>query len=143
MVQFGHNDNHGKERPESTDAKTDYKDYLRQYVKAFKKTGTKVIFVTPMCRMTFRKDGTLADRLQPYADAMKEVAVEQHCPVLDLHSASKKLFTKTGSDKCVGIYGVRSEDRSHFSEKGAEEMVKIIIKELKRSGSPLVEYIKK
>ena len=32
LIQFGHNDSHAPERPESTDAATDYKDYLRRYV---------------------------------------------------------------------------------------------------------------
>jgi lysophospholipase L1-like esterase len=28
LIQFGHNDSHGPEKPESTDAATDYKDYF-------------------------------------------------------------------------------------------------------------------
>src|SRR5882724_4460385 len=32
LIQFGHNDSHAKDRPEATDAATDYRDYLRRYV---------------------------------------------------------------------------------------------------------------
>jgi lysophospholipase L1-like esterase len=143
LIQFGHNDNHGVDRPESTDAKGDYKEFLRQYVKEFNKAGTTVIFVTPMCRMTFRKDGTLKDSLQPYADAMHEVAEEKQCLVIDLHGASKKLFLELGPEKCKALQTGREKDRTHFSPKGADAMAKIIITELAKSNSPLVKYIKK
>lgn len=142
LIQFGHNDSHGKGRPESTDAKTDFKDYLRKYVKEFNKSKTKVIFVTPMCRMTFRKDGTLRDSLQPYADAIKEVAKEQKCPLIDLHGASKKLFIELGPEKCKELQTGRKNDKTHFGPKGADAMAKLIIKELAKSNSSLVKYIK-
>lgn len=143
FVQFGHNDSHGKNRPESTDAKTDFKEYLRVYVKKLNATGTKVIFVTPMCRMTFSKDGTLRDNLQPYADAMKEVAKKQNCPLIDLHEASRKFFTTLGPEKCKELCTGRPKDRTHFSLKGANAMAKLIIQELKKTNIPLAEYIKK
>ena len=132
-----------KGRPESTNAKTDFKDYLREYIKKFNKAGTTVILVTPMCRMTFRDDGTLSDNLQPYADAMQAVAKEQQCLVIDLHSASKKLFKKLGSTGCKELQTGRKNDRTHFSPKGADAMAKLIIKELAKTNSPLAEYIKK
>jgi lysophospholipase L1-like esterase len=143
LIQFGHNDSHGKAKPESTDAKTDFKDYLREYIKKFNKAGTTVIFVTPMCRMTFRADGTLKDNLKPYADAMQEVAEEQQCLLIDLHSASKKLFTELGEAGCKKLQTGRKKDRTHFSPKGADAMAKLIIKELAKTNSPLAEYIKK
>ena len=137
LVQFGHNDSHGKGRKESTDANTDYKDYLRQYADSFAGIGCNVIFVTPMCRMTFGKNGKLTDRLQPYADAMKEVAKEKNCVLLDLHAVSMEQFKKVGL-KCVKLYGGRGgTDRTHFSQKGAEVITALVVEELKKSGSPL------
>ncbi len=143
LIQFGHNDSHGKDRPESTNAKTDFKDYLREYIKKFNKANTTVILITPMCRMTFRDDGTLSDSLQPYADAMQAVAKEQQCLLIDLHGASKKLFKKLGPAGCKELQTGRKNDRTHFSPKGADAMAKLIIKELAKTNSPLVEYIKK
>jgi lysophospholipase L1-like esterase len=143
LIQFGHNDSHGKAKPESTDAKTDFKDYLREYINKFNKAGTTVILITPMCRMTFRADGTLRDNLKPYADAMQEVAEEQQCLLIDLHSASKKLFTELGEAGCKKLQTGRKKDRTHFGPKGADAMAKLIIKELKKTNSLLVEYIKK
>lgn len=142
FIQFGHNDSH-RNKPESTDAKSTFKNYLRQYAKKFTENGTKVIFVTPMCRMTFRKNGTLKDSLQPYANAMKEIAEEKKCLLIDLHEASKELFLKLGSEKCKELCTGRPKDRTHFSPKGADAMAKLIIQELLKSNSYLRKYIKK
>lgn len=50
LIQFGHNDSHAPGRPESTGAATDFRAYLRQYVAAFRRTGTSPVLVTPMQR---------------------------------------------------------------------------------------------
>jgi lysophospholipase L1-like esterase len=85
LIQFGHNDSHGKGRPEATDADTDYKDNLRTYVDAFAKAGTLPVLVTPMHRRTFQ-DGKVTEELKPYADAMKAVAAERKVAVVDLYA---------------------------------------------------------
>ncbi len=77
LIQFGHNDSHGAGKPESTQAATDYRDYLRRYIDAARAAGAKPILVTPVQRRTFGRDGQLADSLRPYADAIKAVATEK------------------------------------------------------------------
>lgn len=91
LIQFGHNDSHAKEKPEATDAATDYREYLRRYVTEARAAGAVPVFITPMHRRTFKPDGTLEDILQPYADAMKAVGAELHVPVVDLHTMSGEL----------------------------------------------------
>ena len=61
LIQFGHNDSHGPEKPESTDAATDYKEYLRRYIDESRAIGATPILVTPMVRRTFDADGKLQD----------------------------------------------------------------------------------
>ena len=92
LIQFGHNDSHAKERPEATDAATDYRDFLRRYVDESRAAHATPIFITPMHRRNFNADGKLQDILQPYADAMKTVAAEKKVPVIDLHASSGALF---------------------------------------------------
>lgn len=79
LIQFGHNDSHAKDRPESTDAATDYRDFLRRYVDEARAGGATPVLVTPMHRRSFDKDGKVTQELLPYADAMKAVAKE-NCP---------------------------------------------------------------
>ncbi|HEY3324231.1 MAG TPA: rhamnogalacturonan acetylesterase [Planctomycetota bacterium] len=128
LIQFGHNDSHGQDRPESTDAATDYKDFLRTYVDSFQKAGTKPILVTPMHRRTFTK-GKLTEELRLYAEAMKAVAEEKKVPVVDLYALSGELFEKLGDEGSADL-SCSSKDRTHFSEKGARAMAGLVLGEL-------------
>jgi lysophospholipase L1-like esterase len=129
LIQFGHNDSHPKERPEATDAATDYRDYLRRYVTEARAAGAVPVFVTPMHRRTFKPDGTLEDILRPYADAMKAVASELHVPVVDLHAMSGELYLKLGPDKCHELEN-KPGDNTHFGEKGARTMAELVMSKL-------------
>ena len=129
LIQFGHNDSHAKERPEATDAATEYRDHLRRYVEESRALGATPIFVTPMHRRTFNPDGTLDDILKPYATAMKAVAAEIKVPLIDLHTTSGELFAKLG-EKSNEEFANKPGDRTHFNEKGARAMADLVMKGL-------------
>jgi lysophospholipase L1-like esterase len=140
LIQFGHNDSHGQGRPEATDADTDYKDNLRTYVDAFVKAGTLPVLVTPMHRRTFQ-DGKLTDELKPYADAMRAVAAEKKVPVVDLYARSGDLFERLGDAGSADL-SCSPKDRTHFSEKGARAMARLVAEELKRVNERLGQAIR-
>ncbi len=129
LIQFGHNDSHAMERPESTDAATDYKENLRRYVDEARASGATPILVTPMHRRTFNPDGTLNDYLKPYTDAMKEVVAEKKAALIDLHKSSGELFATLG-EKSNEEFANQPDDRTHFNEKGAKAMAELVMKEL-------------
>lgn len=129
FIQFGHNDSHGSDRPEATDAATDYKDYLRRYVDDCRAIGAEPLLITPMHRRTFDRQGRLEDILAPYATAMKEVAAEKKVAVIDLHAMSGELFLQlgeSGSEKMANAAG----DRTHFNEEGARTMAGLVLQML-------------
>jgi lysophospholipase L1-like esterase len=129
LIQFGHNDSHGPDRPESTDAATVYKDYLCRYVDDCRAIGAKPILITPMHRRTFDGQGRLEDNLRPYATAMKEVAAEKKVALIDLHAMSGELFLSLGD---VGSMTLASTagDHTHFNEKGARAMAGLVLQML-------------
>lgn len=129
LIQFGHNDSHAKERPESTDAATDYRDFLRRYVEEARAGGATPVLVTPMHRRNFDRDGKVTQELLPYADAMKAVAREKRVALVDLHTASGVLFEKFGDAGSTDL-SCSATDRTHFSEKGAKAMAALVLKEL-------------
>jgi lysophospholipase L1-like esterase len=129
LIQFGHNDSHAKEKPEATDAATDYRDFLRRYVREAREAHAVPVFVTPMHRRNFKPDGTLDDILQPYADAMKAVAAELQVPVVDLHTMSGELYLKLGPEKCHELEN-KPGDNTHFGEKGARAMAELVMSKL-------------
>jgi lysophospholipase L1-like esterase len=129
LIQFGHNDSHAPDRPESTDAATTYKDFLRRYIDESREISATPILVTPVARRTFAADGTLEDTLQPYANAMKEVAKEKNAPVIDLHASSMQLVTQLGPEKSAKMAN-KEGDTTHFNEEGARAMADLLMKEL-------------
>lgn len=139
LIQFGHNDSHAPGRPEATDAATDYKAYLRQFVDAFRAKGTKPVLVTPMHRRHFDKNGNPTEELLPYADAMKEVAAEMHVPVVDLHASSGGLLKRLGEDGSAYLY--HPGDRTHFDAKGAKTMASLVLQGLEKAVPELEPYI--
>jgi len=130
FIQFGHNDSHGKGRPESTDAKTDYRDYLRGYVEFARSKGIKPVLVAPMHRRTFYPDGRLKDKLKPYVEAVKVVAAELNVPVIDLHEPSGKKFAELGDAGSEDL--TAPDDRTHFSRKGADWMASEVARQAAR-----------
>ncbi len=141
LIQFGHNDSHGAGKPEATDAATDYRDFLRRYVDESRATNATPIFVTPMYRRTFDKDGKLTDILEPYADAMKAVAAEKKVALIDLHTASGELFRKLGREHCPELANAPT-DFTHFNEKGARAMADLVMKELPATAPQLAKWLR-
>ena len=137
LIQFGHNDSHAKNLPESTDAATDYKDYLRAYVAEARKAGSIPILVTPPHRRLF-KDGHLTSELKPYITAMKEVAAELNVPLVDLYEKSGALFESLGEEASAALTinaalnedQPLSQDRTHFTPKGATELARMVAESL-------------
>ncbi len=129
LIQFGHNDSHARERPESTDAATDYRDFLRRYVDEARTAGATPVLVTPMHRRSFDKEGKVTQELLPYADAMKAVAKEKQVALVSLHAASGELFQKIGDAGSADL-SCSATDRTHFSEKGAKAMAELVLKGL-------------
>jgi len=141
LIQFGHNDSHAPDKPESTDAATTYKDYLRRYIDDSRAIGAIPILVTPMVRRTFDSGGKLIDALAPYADAMKDVANEKNAAVIDLHASSKALVEKLGPDASSKMANKKG-DSTHFNERGARAMADLILKDLPAAEPNLGKYLK-
>jgi len=129
LIQFGHNDQKPKSDPRATDPQTTYKENLRSMIKSCRESGAAAILVTPMHRRTFKSDGSLTQELLPYATAMKEVGAEQKVPVVDLYAMSGELFARSTPEQLVE-WANKKEDRTHFSEQGAKEMLGLIMSKL-------------
>lgn len=141
LIQFGHNDSHAPEKPEATDAKTTYREYLRQYVDEARAIGAKVVLITPMCRRNFNTDGHVVNALLPYAEAMKAVAVEKHVPLVDLNIASVELCNQLGPKESETLAN-SPDDHTHFNAKGAKEMAKLVMRQLLAAEPSLKAYSK-
>ena len=133
LIQFGHNDSHAPEKPEATDARTTFPQYLRQYIDESRAIRACPVLITPMCRRNFDSSGHIKNDLLPYTDAMKAVAKEKNVPLVDLNSASVNLCNQLGPDASKDVAN-DARDQTHFNAKGAREMARLVMAEL-----PVVE----
>ncbi|MEQ1851263.1 MAG: rhamnogalacturonan acetylesterase [Chthoniobacteraceae bacterium] len=141
LIQFGHNDSHAAGRPESTDAATDYRGFLRRYIDEARAAGAAPILVIPMHRRTFDAGGRLTDILRPYAEAMRAVAAEKNAPLIDLHTPSGRFFQELGETRCPELAN-SPEDRTHFNEKGARMMADMAMQQLPAAAPRLASEMK-
>jgi len=148
LIQFGHNDSHAPEKPEATDAATDYKDYLRRYIDESRAIGATPILVTPMVRRTFDAQGKITEGQPPsnrslasYANAMKDVGGEKKVAVIDLHASSQALADKLGPEASAKMAD-KPGDVTHFNEKGARAMADLVMEGLPAAEPKLKEYLK-
>ncbi len=140
LIQFGHNDSHAPDRPESTDAATDFKEYLRLYIDEARAKGGKLILVTPVQRRTYSSNGKLNNSLLPYANAMKAVASEKNVDVVDLNASSGWLYEQLGAAANKVVANVPN-DRTHFNEEGARMMAHLVMQELVQVESRLTNEL--
>lgn len=94
LIQFGHNDQPGK--PSSTDLATQFPDNLRAYVAEARAHGARPVLLTPLTRRHF-KDGQLQNTLVPWAEAIRQVAIETDTPLIDLNALSAAQVQSMGA----------------------------------------------
>jgi lysophospholipase L1-like esterase len=149
LIQFGHNDSHAKEKPESTDAATDYRENLRRYVREARAAGAEPVLITPVRRRLFRSNGDLSSELARYADAMKVVATEMDVKLIDLHETSGELYTRLGEQGSDAFTMNQPDnadrpgngDRTHFTAYGAREMAALVVADFKRIDTRLSSVV--
>jgi pectate lyase len=142
LIQFGHNDNHAPDRPESTAADKEYMENLRYFVDRARAIGATPILITPMHRRKFTADGKMNDTLLPYVEAMKKVAEEKKVALVDLHTASGRLFERLGEAESAKMSD-DPQDRTHFNEQGARRMAELIVEQLPQVEPSIRVYLKR
>jgi len=101
LIQFGHNDMHGKGPERETDPDTSYAENIRRYIAQTRAMGAVPVIVTSLSRRTF-KDGKVVEDLKDYAAAARRTAQEEGVTVVDLNAMSTALLntmTQEQADK--------------------------------------------
>ncbi|SFL70641.1 pectinesterase family protein [Pelosinus propionicus] len=156
LIQFGHNDEKSikvdPERKIYTEPSTEYKGYIQQYIWGARQHHAVPVLVTPVERRRFDENGKINSTHTAWTAAMKEVALEEHVPVIDLERSSKELFESLGIEGTKPIffnvapgesenYPNGAGDNTHFMEYGAHLMAKLVIDEIKKLDIGLKSYI--
>jgi lysophospholipase L1-like esterase len=151
FIQFGHND----QKPENSDYVepfTGYKELLKLFIGELRKRNAIPLLVTPMLRRRFDDKGSIINTHGDYPEAMRQTAMEENVPLIDLHTMSKILFEAMGTEDSkklfvhyhAGTFPGQKEDykdNSHFSNYGAYQLARCVVEGIKKNKLSIVKYL--
>lgn len=128
FVQFGHNDMKDK----ATNALEIYKSDLKRVVER-----TRLLHGTPVLITSMeRKAGIAAPTLKGYPDALREVAKEENCALIDLNAMSLVFYHALGTNLDKAF-----QDGTHHNNYGSYELAKCVVEGIKKDKLPLAKFI--
>ena len=122
-IQFGHNDQ--KKQPDLYAAADGaYRENLIRFRDEVRARGGHTVFGTPMVRRFFHSDGTVADGLEDYPEAVRRLGREIGVPVVDFNAFSRALIERKPQEKSLPWFrGVLNKtDMTHLTKEGAKVM---------------------
>jgi lysophospholipase L1-like esterase len=128
FVQFGHNDM----KDHATNALENYRADLKQVVGRTRSLGGTPVLVTSM----ERKAGVEAETLMGYPDAMREVAKEENCALIDLNAMSVVFYKALGTNLDQAF-----QDPTHHNNYGSYELAKCIVAGIQQDKLPLAKFV--
>jgi len=128
FVQFGHNDmkNH------ATNALEIYKSDLEKIIARTRSLGGTPVLVTLM----ERKAGVDAPTLDGYPDAVREIAKEENCALIDLNAMSLIFYRVLGTNLDKAF-----RDGTHHNNYGSYELAKCVALGIQENKLPLAKSL--
>ena len=143
MIQFGHNDQKKDKADIYAAAETDYRNNLKRFIAEVRAKKANPVLLTSVSRRLFNKQGKLIQSLGKYPQVTREVGKETGTPVIDANKLTMDWLSKAGPDASTAFfthvkpgefpgYPKGAKDNSHFRDKGAEAVAKMIAEDAKR-----------
>lgn len=152
FIQFAHNDENTGDPSRYTEPNTTFVAHLKQYIDGARAKGAHPVLITPMERRSFS-----GVKVKPshgsYPAAMIRLGEEEKIPVIPLYEKSIALLERLGEEQSKSLFlwlepgehvnypeGIR--DNTHFNERGAAEMAKLVVQGIRELKLPLASYVR-
>ncbi|XVS67509.1 rhamnogalacturonan acetylesterase [Actinosynnema sp. CA-299493] len=145
LISFGHNDEKIEDPARRTEPSTTYKSYLSHYVDESRAKGAVPVLVTSVERRRFTGAGVISPTHGAYPAAMRELAVAERVPLVDLTASSTALWNRASVEGTKEHFlhlaagqhpghpdGV--QDDTHFQASGAIEVARLVASSLRDQG---------
>ena len=153
FIQFGHNDQKEKDSTRYTNPHTAYRHNLIRFVEETRAKGATPILFSSIVRRNFNEKGVLISTHGEYTMEVRLVAQEYNVPFIDMEYYTELLEQLYGPEKSkqlhlhfkageIPYYKEDKADDTHLGVKGATEVAKIAVEELKKTKLDIVKYIK-
>ena len=154
FIQFGHNDEKVADSLRYTNPHTTYRYNLIRFVTEARQKGAIPILFSSVARRNFNEQGVLIGSHGEYTMETRLVAQDYKVPFIDMEYFSELLETSYGPEKSkqlhlyfkageIPYYSEAKEDNTHFSLKGATEIAKLAVNQIKLMENPLLERLQK
>ncbi len=141
FIEFGHNDE-SKEKKERYTTLEEYKANLEKFINETRAKKAIPVLFTPVSRRKFDTDGHAFETHKEYSAAVREVAIAQNMPLIDLDKKTMALYEKFGVENSKLLflqlqpgehpnYPDGKEDNTHYGELGARLVAQMALAELK------------
>lgn len=151
LIQFAHNDE--KDDPtRHTDAKIDgdFRKNLSYFVRELRSKGVLPVLLTPIARRMF-ENGKPKNSHGEYPEAIKETALQENVPCIDMTSLTMNLLEKEGFESSRRFYmnfdaGLYEnfpdgrDDNSHLRPDGAFVFSRLAASEIQKIADTFPEY---
>lgn len=146
FIQFGHNDEKEQDPARYTVPGGTFNENLKVFISVARKHGAYPVLITPLERRCFDDGSTLgAGEHGAYVDAIKQVAIEEKVPLVDLYTMSRELMNTAGVEKTKEWFmniepGVSHKwpegkmDNTHLKYEGAVTFAGLVAKGLEQCG---------
>ncbi|WP_409934949.1 rhamnogalacturonan acetylesterase [Novosphingobium sp. 9] len=141
FIQFGHNDQKQNWPLTYLDPKTTYPAYLRAYIAEARARGANPVLVTSPERRNFDAAGHITDTLGTYAEAVRQVAAQEHVPLIDLNADSRAIYEALGPDVSPRAFAMDGADRTHNDNYGALLLASAVAERIRESIPALAAHI--
>ena len=153
IIQFGHNDEKQYNTRLYAEPFGSFKTNLTRYVLETRDHQAIPVLATPVARRKFNDQGNLIDTHGDYVPAVRQVAREQHVPLLDLNCQSAGLLTRLGPDSSKRLFDwipagefaghpKGLSDDTHFNAYGASRICDLAIVEIETNAPALAAWLK-
>ncbi len=114
-----------------------FKWYYEQYVIKAREKGMIPVVITPVCRVFFDDEGKITPHFgedNGYVAAVRQVAEEMDCPLIDMYEITSSLYESYGVLTTQGLHNVKSDgsmDLTHYNKFGANLIASKMAESLK------------
>ena len=152
FIEFGHNDEKLDKPGVGAAADGEYRDNLIRFVKETRAKKAFPVLMTPVMRRRFNEQGEFYDTHGEYPEAVRKVAAEFKVPLIDMHRKSEAIIKNLGVEASKKLflilrerehpnYPKGSDDNTHFSAFGAEQMARAAADGIRETRIGLAKYL--
>lgn len=154
FIQFGIYESN-KDNEEWNASVEEYKECLKtKYIDEAEKHGAIPVLLTPCAQASWdEKAGKFKETRHEYSIATREVAEETSCKFIDINKIMTDSFNTMNKDEVLSLYMIceplesiqkpsGKSDLSHFKEKGARFVTKLISNAIPECVPELAKYLK-